>query len=905
MQRKHVAIGLAVVAVAVLGNLLLSGGGKSDDDKSTAASGSKRDRPTLATGATDRATQTSRGIERAWTLDPDPEGPLRLDGQVVDRDGNGVGDAEVTLSSEPSRTAKTQGDGSFAFDGVVGRGYELSARKGALIGEAHYKLTAQSPPVVIRVGAGAALDIAVTGDDGKPIAGADVASGKELTARTNDDGRAKLEPLHPGWIGVHVTASGYAPASAFATVGSANATGKLDVRLHRGTSVSGRVVDEAGKPIANARVQLSSSWGSADGDAAHSNDTGEFTIAAVAAGAHTLSATAADHAPVRSSPVTVADRPVAGIEIKMKAGGVVYGTVTDAAGKPVPFATIRVAAANRQMWEMAPRQATTNRQGAFELRGLARAKLQARAESDASASQIVDVDLAATQRKEVKLVLDVAGTIAGIVVDDTGKPVPEVQVSAFPDVFAGGDTSAMMLGGLASATSDGAGGFTIRGLADGAYKVSAARAGASPWRDFGEHGTTARVGDQSVRVVLATPGELRGRLVVAGASTPPKLASIAIGYQPPTPANADGTFALLDVAPGTYDVHFRGADFAEKVQRDVKIEPGKPTDLGTVEVLRGRRVTGKVVDSSGSPVAGAKVRCGDVLWSLSGADDQSDSFGAMSGIRSTTSDQDGAFVIVGVSAKPMNVGADHPDRGSSIAQKVPGGADDPPPVTLSLHGLGSIAGKVTMKGQPQSGVTVMDSPKGGGEQVTIVQTDADGNFAFPKAVEGAHVLNVMRSSGGFANMGMKTTSATVQVTAGQQASAAIDIPVGVIALTVQITALPGNKVDSAQVWLFGGSVTATSSGQLAGSFLQGSIKGMKLWMGGTAPSPEFDELVPGDYTVCVIPITGNIADPSFQQRLQQHQNDLAVYCKPLALAPSPNAQTVAEQVPSMSPLPPS
>ena len=49
--------------------------------------------------------------------------------------------------------------------------------------------------------------------------------------------------------------------------------------------------------------------------------------------------------------------------------------------------------------------------------------------------------------------------------------------------------------------------------------------------------------------------------------------------------------SIKDATPGSYAVTFRGPEFAELIKHDVKIEPGKTTDLGTITVMRGRRVT--------------------------------------------------------------------------------------------------------------------------------------------------------------------------------------------------------------------------------------------------------------------------------------------------------------------------
>ena len=67
--------------------------------------------------------------------------------------------------------------------------------------------------------------------------------------------------------------------------------------------------------------------------------------------------------------------------------------------------------------------------------------------------------------------------------------------------------------------------------------------------------------------------------------------------------------------------------------------------------------------------------------------------------------------------------------------------------------------------------------------------------------------------------------------------------------------------------------------------------------------PDFDELVPGDYSACSVPITGNLMDSSMQARLQEHMDLLKVYCKQVQITPSPAQQTVIQELPSMVSLP--
>jgi uncharacterized GH25 family protein len=846
-----------------------------------------------------------RGVAPKWELDRDPEGPLRLEGQVLGPDGSGLGGAVVWLGSVPPRTVKTEGDGTFAFDKLVGRSYALTASSGDLIGgPVTHQLAATSDPVVIRLSEGATLVVDVVDDAGHPVAAADVklAGESDLTTKTDDKGMAKLKPVRPGWVMVEVNAAGYALGTNFTTLGSAGASGEISVTLHKGMPVSGRVIDDAGKPIAKAHVSAGdgSPWSlGRDADEVETDAKGQFAFVALGAGSHVLSAVDGEHAPAESSPITVsATRAVTGIEITMKAGGVVSGVVVDHDAKPVAFATVRIAGTGAQMWQVASRQATSDAKGAFELRGLGRAKLQARAESDAAASKLVDVDLSAKSAvRDVKLVLDVAGTISGVVVDDKNQPVAEVQVNAFPDVLAGAATEGLALAGMSSATTDGGGNFTLHGLPDGGYRLWAARS--TGMNDgWGMQSTPAKTGDKAVRIVLPAPGGLTGKIVLEGGK-PPSLANVQAGAHPATPAPG-GVFTLKDLAPGTYDVTLHGPEFAEYVKHDVEVKPGAVTDLGTITVPRGRSLAGRVVDGSGTPVAGARIKLGEMLFSASGVDDaKAASFEDMSGIRSAVSDQDGHFVIVGVPKKATTVMADHPDRGQSLATPVAEGTDDPPPITLALRGYGSIVGKVTMKGEPQSNVTISESSKGGGAQASFTQTTADGAFAMAKVPEGVHVLNAMQSQ----MMAMKSTSVTVVVVAGKQANVTIDIPVGQITVAVQLKALPNNKLDAAQVFLFRGVVTAQNAKQLGDGFFQGGVQGMKFWFGADKPAPEFDELVPGDYTICSVPITGNLADPTFQQRLQENMQTLKVYCKQTKVAASPLKQTATQELPAMTPLP--
>src|SRR5205085_1261766 len=84
------------------------------------------------------------------------------------------------------------------------------------------------------------LEGQVVGPDGKGVA----------------KGEALLKPVSPGYAMVDATAEGYAPSNSFTTVGSAGSIAKLTITLHKGYAITGRVIDESGKPIAKVRVAV-------------------------------------------------------------------------------------------------------------------------------------------------------------------------------------------------------------------------------------------------------------------------------------------------------------------------------------------------------------------------------------------------------------------------------------------------------------------------------------------------------------------------------------------------------------------------------------------------------------------------------------------------------------------------
>lgn len=707
-----------------------------------------------------RATPRSDGASPAWSpSSPDraPAGSLRLDGQVRGLDDAAIVGAEVWIEAGSRRATRSEDDGTFVFEGLVEGTHRLGARHhGWLGGPVWVRVSEHTEPVVIRIGEGASVVVTVVGPDEQPVAGVDVTSG-DLAAKTDEQGQARLAPLAPGWIDVFAIAAGYVPATGSAIVDAPGATGHVEIALQTGFAVSGRVVDDRAAGVAGARLFSVAAFDDTDREpraSAISDAQGRFVIPAVAPGPLTLVAVHDQHAPGTSGLIAVDFGPVTGIEIAMRSGGVAAGTVVDGDGRPVPNASVRVASLEGEPGALT-RRVATNARGEFEIAGLARTRLHARAEAAVGTSRPVEIDLReARDARDVSLVLRTTRAIAGIVVDEQGVPVPEASVHA---TSKDGPTVG------ASATADVGGRFTIAGLPDGEYALTATRTAAP---DVLAPATSTNAGDEDVRITLPTPGGIRGTVAIDGEASPPSRflvelhAPSDVFLQIPS---RHGAFELASLRPGSYKVTISGPDFADEVRAGVAVEAGKVTDLGAIVVRRGRKIVGKVVDDRGQPVARATVAFG------MGPFLDHELNGQARGIRSAITDASGAFAISGAPARsPIEtLGAAHPTRGRSAAVRIPDGAGDPPPVTLVLRGVGSIAGTITRAGKPVVGAII----GAGDPEIVATISDEAGAFVITNLPAGPIRITVMRL---FADP-LPRFLRSVDVVAGQRTRAAIEM----------------------------------------------------------------------------------------------------------------------------------
>lgn len=907
-KTKVVVAGVGLAAIAALVALLVSRQRQPAAPSATPTAPAAPERRPEPGGGEAPSSSGPRPSEVA--LEDDPVGPLLLEGQVLDADEQPVGGAAVHLSSVPPRTTTTEADGSFSFDKLVPRVYAVTARKGAQVGgPVQHPLRSASDPVIVRLAAGASLEVTVVaGGTGAPIAGASVAlrGDAPLAASTDSAGVARLRGVSPGFAVISASAPGHAAGGTFVQVpGSAGAVVAARIELRRGAAVSGVVLGEGGRPVAGARVwatDTANPFGGTDReDQVVTDSKGHFSLPAVAAGTYRFEARHPKHARGRSEPRAVdGATPVTDVKIELARGARVAGRVVDQAGEPAPWATVTIGAGMKRsgLGGIDPRRATADQAGAFELEGLPREVLLAVATSDELSSAAVEVDLTATpDRGDLVLRLDVAGRIEGIVVDSAGRPIGEAEVVAWPDFLAGSIPDDLGLRGRMAETSDGDGKFAFRGLPDGRFRLVANRQRTSPFSQFDDT-VKASTGDTGVRLVVKTPGRIRGK-VQFDDGTSPAVFTVEIGWSAPLPVSGsrDGSFQMTEVSAGLRDLTVRGPDFAPTDVRGVQVPEAGERDVGIIKVARGRSVSGRVLGGAGEPIAGATVYLAEQIFgdgrSLSSS--LGDAMGERMGLRKATSGADGRFTIAGIdAAKDMVLAAEHETHGRAPARTVPAGAQSVT-IDLVLAGTGSLAGVIKAGGKP-SAAQVLATQPGASKQNIMVSAGEDGAYQFERLAAGEYKIVAMIGGG----LGGASGSRTAHVEIGKRAQVDIDVAVGDVTLVVAVKAKGAGSIDWSQVFLFSGAVSITTGKELNESFLTAG-GGAKFALP-TAGESRFTDVAPGAYSVCVLPLPGDPTDPTVGGRIQASVEKLKTYCLPYTVTPTPKEQAFTAEVPPAAPL---
>lgn len=557
----------------------------------------------------------------------------------------------------------------------------------------------------------------------------------------------------------------------------------LELVLEQGGRISGRVLWPDQSPAVGARVDAEldpaqyggmgamTAWRGRNARTRSAPD-GSFELGGLGSGPFGLSARASRELDGASSSGATHQEKVAvgaaNVVLVLQPTLTATGRVVDTRGEPhTRFEIVCEAVeANRPFWLGPAAQSTTPFQdredGSFEIDELAAGRWKFRAiVAGHGRSEDVEYDLAELPAAGIELIVRKSSSASGLVVAPDGTPVPGARVS----VSAGaGPWAAMQQGGQPrpESISDSQGRFALTGLDVGRHELIASSEHWAPAEgveiELGE-GTALtdlrlqlRVGGRILGKVYRKDGQPNaGRSVIAN--------NTAAGDSKATSSDADGSFVITHVRPGTWQVIAMGAfdqifDAASKNAEDGKVDPAawmNEMQMALVEVEDGKDTE---VVLGGEPVDPIRVR-GRIVAGKQGVQAMAtfiaEGGSALSSIKLASADAEGAFEITLEKAGQYTISIQQLTDGMGRQNTIEFSREIPkaPEHELVLElPLGSIGGTVYgADNQPLEGVRVSLTIDGAiqagsltGGQYNEIVTDARGRYRLPWLRAGSYTI---------------------------------------------------------------------------------------------------------------------------------------------------------------------
>jgi hypothetical protein len=316
----------------------------------------------------DRVAMSNMGLKPAvirdgetTVVDFDEAAKIMVSGRIL-RSGKPVAEASLVFllgaaGGVPTefKGAESDAEGRYQVGLDKAGPYQVVVQVGGMFAGSGGPITIRVPdqPVVTQdiVVPGSGVAGRVIDGEGKPVAGAIVRAlrdGADESSRfgnmggSEPDGAWRIEGLEPGTYRITASAAGYRNAEAYPIAVGADAAPNVALRLERGRSFRGRVVDPMGRPMSQAMVTVAPAGVTEMSFSMATSDiNGVFVATAPGEGALDITAGATGFGAGRANgfvPTGGSEEPE--VTLRLTAGGRVRVLVTGSDGKPVAGARI-------------------------------------------------------------------------------------------------------------------------------------------------------------------------------------------------------------------------------------------------------------------------------------------------------------------------------------------------------------------------------------------------------------------------------------------------------------------------------------------------------------------------------------------------------------------------------------
>lgn len=510
--------------------------------------------------------------------------------------------------------AVTDGRGLFRLDGLGARPATIVVRASGF-GPARRESVRPGSRVEVYLFAGPTLRGSVRDESGKALPGATVRVFSEgwnsppPPEATDARGRFAVAGIEAGEYWAIARSGSRAPAVAPVTIAARDET-VLDLVVGDGGFVAGRVVDEAGRPLAGARLRPEVLDGRglpavvSESMAGESSANGSFALGPLPAGPIGIGVAHRGYAPVRVT-ATVRSRESTDVrDVTLESGLAIRGRVRGRDRVGLAGVLLRAEAEGAE--PRATSDAETDADGAFEISGLPAATYAITAQAAGFAAGHAK---APAGGDPIEIVLSPGGSITGRVVDAAGEPLAGVSVQGEAEGDDAGERGSFWI-----TTGDaGDGRFTTNDTTPGTYALRVRASGAGEASRTGVKVVAGRTTDVGT-IALERGGVVTGTVIDADGQGIPGATVLALRDvhnrrrdDPKAETDAAGAFEIRGVRPGKVEVQVSHPAYVSGGASGVEVDPEKDPTPVRIVLVRGGRIEGRARHRDGRPFEDGRI----------------------------------------------------------------------------------------------------------------------------------------------------------------------------------------------------------------------------------------------------------------------------------------------------------